>query len=121
MSPKMSFRWQFFDKVGYGGTPFKHIGMNLRLNPKGTPFEITYPTVRGNFFTNGIDELSRAWDNNALTNVTCNPGDYITWPLHQIREYNRRIMRNKETLEATTVDGLYHDAVIVGNLYSYGK
>jgi len=121
LSPKVSFRWRFFDKDGHGGTPFKHVGMNLRLFPKGTPFEVSYPTVRSNFFTNGIDELSRGWDNSLMTNLVCNPGDYMSWPLHQIREYNRRIMRNKETLEATTLDGLYHDPVIVGALYSKYK
>lgn len=119
LSPKMSFRWKFFDKEGHGGTPFKHVGMNIRLHPKGTPFEVSYPTVRSNFvFLRGFDELSRGWDNSLMTNLTCNPGDYITWPLHQIREYNRRVMRNKETLEATTLDGLYDDPVIVGALYS---
>lgn len=121
LSPKMSFRWKFFDKDGHGGTPFKHVGLNLRLYPKGTPFEISYPSLRSNFVTNGIDELSRGLDNSLVTNMTCNPGDYITWPLHQIREYNRRVMRNKETLEATTLEGLYHDPIIVGNLYSHGK
>ena len=121
LSPKISFRWKFFDNDGHGGRPFKHVGMNLRLYSKGTPFEVSYPTVRGNFLTNGIDELSRAWDNSLMTNMVCNPGDYITWPLHQIREYNKRVMRSRETLEATTLDGLYHDPVIVGALYSYFK
>lgn len=122
LSPKMSFRWnKFFDKEGYGGTPFKHVGMNLRLYPKGTPFEVSYPSVRSNIVFGGIDELSRAWDNSVMTNMTCNPGDYITWPLHQIREYNRRFLRNKETLEATTLVDLYNDPVIVGALYTYYK
>ena len=121
LSPKMSFRWKLFDKVGHGGTPFKHVGMNLRLYPKGTPFEVSYPSVRGNFVTSGIDELTRAWDNGLMANMTCNPGDFMTWPLHQIREYNKRILRNKETLEAATLDGLYTDPYIVGNLYSYSK
>lgn len=122
LSPKISsLRWKLFDKASHGGTPFKHVGMNLRLYPKGTPFEVAYPTVRGNFLTNGIDELSRAWDNSLMTNMVCNPGDYITWPLHQIREYNRRLMRNRDILEATTLEGLYHDPVIVGGLYTHFK
>ena len=113
--------WKFFDKDGHGGTTFKHVGLNLRLHPKGMPFEISYPSIRSNFITTGIDELTRAVDNSLMANMTCNPADYITWPLHQIREYNRRVMRNKETLEATTLEGLYHDPAIVGNLYSFGK
>lgn len=116
LSPQMS--WKFFGKDGHGGITFKHVGLNLRLCPKGMPFEISYPSIRSNFFTTGIDELTRAMDNSIMANMTCNPADYITWPLHQIREYNRRIMRNKETLEATTLEGLYHDTAIVGNLYS---
>ena len=119
LSPKVSFRWKCSDKNGYGATTFKHIGLNLRLYPGKTPFEVSYPSVRRNFVVTGFDEITRAWDDSILTNMTCNPTNYITWPLHQIREYNIRVWRSKELLEATTLNTLYTDPMIVGDLFSH--
>lgn len=121
LTPKVSFRWNFFDKEGHGGTAFKHVGLNLRFYPGDAPFDVLYPMVRRNFIAKGFDEITRSWENSYLVTLTCNPSDYISWPLHQIREYNLRVMRSRKSLQATTVKDLYTDPIVVGNLFSNYK
>jgi hypothetical protein len=119
LSPKISSLWKLTDKQGHSGTAFKHVGLNLRFYPGKTPFEVSYPSVRHNFVATGLDEITRAWDNSVLTNFSFDPGNYITWPLHQIREYNKRVMQSREMLESTTLSCLYMDPLIVGDLFSH--
>lgn len=140
-SPKVSFRWGFYgssgdDGGGHIGSLFKHVGMNLRLYQPETPsdvqdsvrksplppqssFEISFPKVSyGLFIGNYLDEMARGWDQSPFANLSCNPVDYITWPWHNIREYNRRLSRNKFQLEKMDLNELYSRKEIVGNLGS---
>ena len=133
-SPKMSFRWSFpssMDDGGHVGSLFKHVGMNLRLfqhdktavtkEPAVPPnlFEISYPKVRSGFFmTHYFDEMSRGWDQSPFANLSCNPMEYLTWPWHNIREYNTRLARNKGALQRLSLNELYSRKDIVGNLWS---
>jgi hypothetical protein len=119
LSPKISSLWKLSDKQGHSGTAFKHVGLNLRFYGDKTPFEVSYPSVRRNFVATGLDEITRAWDNSILTNFSFDPGNYIAWPFHQIREYNKRIMESRELLESTTLNSLYTDPIIVGDLFSH--
>ena len=143
-SPKISFRWSFYgskdDGGGHVGSLFKHVGMNLRLYQidKSTPpqndsndaklsqpilappsFEISYPKVRSGFFIgNYFDEMARGWDQSPFANLSCNPVEYWTWPWHNIREYNKRLARNKAALRKLHLNELYSRNDIVGNLGS---
>jgi Lipase (class 3) len=145
-SPKVSFRWGFYgssndDDSGHVGSLFKHVGMNLRLyqqherqveeekssssSPRQSPpsaqasFEISYPKVPYGFFIgNYFDEMARGWDQSPFANLSCNPVEYITWPWHSIREYNKRLARNKASLQKMDLNELYSRKDIVGNLGS---
>ena len=141
-SPKVSFRWGFYgaagdeEDSGHVGSLFKHVGMNLRLfqpnkasdvqvSPRQPPpppqssFEISFPKVPYGFFIgNYLDEMARGWDQSPFANLSCNPVDYITWPWHNIREYNRRLSKNKTELQKMDLNELYSRKEIVGNLGS---
>lgn len=143
-SPKVSFRWSFYgmssdDDGGHVGSLFKHVGMNLRLYqnqdrldeeektsssrqsppPSEPSFEISYPKVPFGFFiANYFDEMARGWDQSPFANLSCNPVEYITWPWHSIREYNKRLARNKASLQKMDLNELYSRKEIVGNLGS---
>ena len=136
-SPKVSFRWSLYggtDKhSGHVGSLFKHVGMNLRLYesersydvadgskrrvPPAPSYEISYPKVSfGFFFVNYMDEIARGWDQSPFANLSCNPVDYWTWPWHNIREYNKRLGKNKNSLQNVNLNDLYSRKDIVGNL-----
>lgn len=124
-SPKMSFRWKFYKQDGHVGSLFKHVGMNLRLfEPERgggnvESFEISYPKVRSGFYIgNYFDEMSRGWDQSPFANCSCNPVDYLTWPWHNLREYNNRISENKTALQVVHLNTLYSRQDIVGDLSS---
>ena len=140
-SPKVSFRWGFYgttsdDDSGHVGSLFKHVGMNLRLYqnekrseveglPRQSPehphstFEISFPKVPYGFFIgNYFDEMARGWDQSPFANLSCNPVEYITWPWHNIREYNKRLAKNKAALKKMNLNELYSRKEIVGNLGS---
>jgi Lipase (class 3) len=134
-SPKVSFRWRFYggnDDGGHVGSLFKHVGMNLRLHQHekhvdvagsstqhlpSPSYEISYPKVSfGFFFINYFDEVARGWDQSPFANLSCNPVDYWTWPWHNIREYNKRLGKNKYSLQKMSLNDLYSRKDIVGNL-----
>lgn len=113
--PKMSFRWNIFDKESHVGTPFKHVGMNLRLYAKEA-VDISFPKMQSDMFTDSLDEMARAWDNSVLVNLSLNPIDYFTFPYHSSSEYDKRLAANKVVLETLTLNDLYSRADIVGNM-----
>ncbi|CAB9517102.1 Lipase (class 3) [Seminavis robusta] len=139
-SPKVSFRWRFYDSSanedggGHVGSLFKHVGMNLRLYQYVKPthmedgaipsvpppsYEISYPKVPFGFFLmNYFDEMARGWDQSPFANLSCNPVEYWTWPWHNIREYNKRLVKNKDSLQKISLNDLYSRKDIVGNLGS---
>lgn len=140
-SPKVSFRWGFYgttkdDGGAHVGSLFKHVGMNLRLHqhekpsevqgptpeslrPSEPSFEISFPKVSyGNFIGHYFDEMARGWDQSPFANLSCNPVEYITFPWHNIREYNKRLAKNKDSLQEMNLNELYSRKDIVGNLGS---
>lgn len=79
-------------------------------------FDISYPKVYSGFFN--FDEMARGWSQSPFANLSCNPVEYWTWPWHNIREYNKRLARNKESLKKLSLNELYSKKEIVGSLGS---
>ena len=114
--PKMSFRWNVLDRNAHVGYLFKHVGVNLRLYPGETPFELSFPAVRTGYFTATYDELARGWGNTLFVNFSWNLMDYISWPWHSLKEYNKRTEAQKFSLATIQLNDLYSRAEIVGQL-----
>lgn len=114
--PKFSFKFDIFDESAHVGTPFKHVGVNMKLFGGKEPFQITYPKVGAGTLPSYMDELMRGWENSFFSNISWNPKDYWKWPWHSTSKYSRRVERNKILLENMYLNDLYADKNIVGHL-----
>jgi len=114
--PKMSFRWNLFDKQSHVGTLFKHVGMGLRLYDGITPFELMYRKKRSGWWSGSVDEFARGWDQMIVTNFSWTFSSYLTWPWHSLREYSARLHSNKPALETIYLNDLYARPDVVGKL-----
>jgi len=103
------------------GTPFKHVGLNIRLHDdvneqEGGSYEVSYPKVSDSLLETCKDEIERGWRNSFLANLSTNPSDYWTWPWHGMFAYNDRIQKSKASLEKLYLDALYKSEDVVGDL-----
>ena len=102
------------------GTPFKHVGMNIRLfDSKETEegsYEIAYPKVSDSLLEGLQDEIERGIRNSFLANLSDSSEDYWSWPWHGKCAYNDRINKAKASLEKIRLDALYKDDSLVGDL-----
>jgi len=93
-------------------TPFKHVGMHVRLYEKTLwrwyTSKISYPKVDGNL----LDEFGRAISNNLFLGLT-----YKLLPNHMCPEYRSRLDAAKEDLQETNLESLYRDKFYVGALH----
>lgn len=114
--PKISFRFNIFDRNSKVGIPFKGVGMNIRLFRGFAPIMISYPKVKETRIGAWWEEMKRGWDQSLITNCSLNPSDYYTMSHHLLPEYHRRLEANKPSLESITLNELYARPDIVGYL-----
>ena len=114
--PKMSFRWNLFEKDSHIGALFKHVGIGVRLYEGDAPFELMYRKKRSGWFSGSVDEFARGWDQMILSNFSWTYTSYLTWPWHSLREYSARLHSNKPALETVYLNDLYARPDIVGKL-----
>lgn len=114
--PKISWRWNVLDMKSHVGTLFKHVGVNVRLYEGDVPFELSYPRVRTGIFSTALDEMTRAWEQTLLANLSLNPVDYFLWPNHSLGEYGKRVHASEKSLSILQLNELYARHDIVGRL-----
>lgn len=118
LGPVISLRWEFYDKASHVGRLFKHVGMNLRLHDGDSSFDLAYPKVRSGYFSSLCDEFWRGWDEQLDVQWSCIPLEIFTRRFHRLKEYNRRVLAHKPSLQSIKLNELYARPDLVGHLLS---
>jgi len=111
--PKMSFSLRILHRKSYGGSLFKHVGINLQLFDE-SPCAIIFPRVRTGSVSALYEETARGLRQCLLANIHLNPTNY--GKCHSLREYSERIQLNKDCLKNVYLNVLYSTTDIVGKL-----
>jgi hypothetical protein len=116
--PKISFTWNFLDPTAHVGTPFKHVGINIRLypGPDEGGIAISYPQIKTGYWSSMYDEWTRGWEQSLVANFPWNPHELWTWPWHSVQEYKARMDTNKAQLERLHANDIYARRDVVGHL-----